>query len=199
MTGPNATPGAARPDVLALPSATASRAISLTVTILAAAAFTGAAVYNFSPAGEAWYATVRRCAGAGRTVPGAAANQDVGQCAAHVNAALIAFQVVAMLVVVAVLIAMAAALPGWIARSRRLQVPSAVFGGCVARCAELAREAGLRRLPRIWIGPAAQRDAFAFGLPTRYSIAIPRALAIRSGRPAVRPGDPARTTARTAQ
>ena len=183
MTGPDATPGAARPDVLALPSATASRAISLTVTILAAAAFTGAAVYNFSPAGEAWYATVRRCAGAGGTVPGAAANQNYGQCAAHVNAALIAFQVVAMLIVVVVLIAMAAALPGRIARSRRLQVPSAVFGGCVARCAELAREAGLRRPPRIWIGPAAQRDAFAFGLPTRYSIAIPRALAIRSGRP----------------
>ena len=55
MTGPDATPGAARPDVLALPSATASRAISLTVTILAAAAFTGAAVYNFSPARAAQF------------------------------------------------------------------------------------------------------------------------------------------------
>ena len=183
MTSPDATPGASRPDVLALPSATASRAISLTVAILTAAAFTGASVYNFSPAGETWSATVRRCAGVGGTVPGAAANQDFGQCTAHVNAALIAFQVVAMLIVVAVLIVMAAALPRWIARSRRLQVPSAVFGGCVARCAELAREAGLRRPPRIWIGPTAQRDAFAFGLPARYSIAIPKALAIRSGRP----------------
>jgi Zn-dependent protease with chaperone function len=53
------------------------------------------------------------------------------------------------------------------------------LAGAVERIDELARVNGLRRPPRLLLGPAAQRDAFVFGLPGRYNVVLPTALAVR--------------------
>jgi Zn-dependent protease with chaperone function len=172
---------APRPDVLALPSAFASRAIALTVALLAVAGFVGAAVHNFSSVGDAWYATVRRCAATG-DYRFSTTRQSYAQCVGHAQTVFVEFQVVAMVIVLAGLAAVAAALPIRIVRARRLTQPSTGLAAATARCAQLAQETGLRRPPRIWIGAANQRDAFAFGFPGRYAIALPKALAVRSGR-----------------
>jgi Zn-dependent protease with chaperone function len=62
---------------------------------------------------------------------------------------------------------------------RRHKLRPATIQAAQARIAELATEAGLRRPPRLLVGPAGQRDAFVFGLPGRYRLVLPKALLVR--------------------
>ena len=65
-------------------------------------------------------------------------------------------------------------------RTRRLRQAGPELQACSAAVARLARDAGLRRPPLIYLGSSRQRDAFSFGVPGRYAVALPPALAIRS-------------------
>jgi Zn-dependent protease with chaperone function len=67
--------------------------------------------------------------------------------------------------------------PGWIQRRRGLK--PATVAEAQGRVAQLAGEVGLRRAPRLFAGPAGQRDAFVFGLPGRYRLVLPKALLVR--------------------
>jgi Zn-dependent protease with chaperone function len=70
--------------------------------------------------------------------------------------------------------------PPLLRRLFRLRPAGPRLSNAVNRIAELAGQAGLRRPPRLLVGPAAQRDAFVFGLPGRYYIVLPTALVVRS-------------------
>jgi Zn-dependent protease with chaperone function len=165
--------------VLSLPSATALRLIVLVVAMLAAGLFVGTALYN-SLLGASWIRAVEACvssAPAGLVAP----VQVQLRCSApgEQQRALIAVAVTVVIGLVAV--AMVLLAPAVLCHRRRLR-PGVGFDAATARLAELALRVGVR-VPTLMVGPAAQRDAFCFGRPGRYVLALPKALAVRPGLP----------------
>ncbi len=69
--------------------------------------------------------------------------------------------------------------PPIIERRRRLRPFGVNLLAADGRIAELARQAGLRRPPTVMLGHITQRDAFSYGSPRRYRIALPPAVAIK--------------------
>jgi Zn-dependent protease with chaperone function len=69
--------------------------------------------------------------------------------------------------------------PPLLRRRYRLRSAGPRLDAAANRIAELAGQAGLRRPPRLLVGPAAQRDAFVFGVPGHYDIVLPTALVVR--------------------
>jgi Zn-dependent protease with chaperone function len=69
--------------------------------------------------------------------------------------------------------------PTVLRRRRRLRPAGANMAAAVDRVGELAAEAGLRKAPKVMVGPMGHRDAFVFGLPGRYSIVLPMALLVK--------------------
>ena len=69
--------------------------------------------------------------------------------------------------------------PAVLERRRRLRPLSAGLAGAGERVAELACAAGLVRPPVAMLGPTTMRDAFCYGVPYRYRLALPPAAAIR--------------------
>ncbi|GEL94946.1 M48 family metalloprotease [Cellulomonas composti] len=66
-------------------------------------------------------------------------------------------------------------------RRRGLRPLPAALATVEQRVGELALEAGVRRPPALLVGRLSQRDAFTFGLPGRYRVALPPKLAARHG------------------
>jgi Zn-dependent protease with chaperone function len=60
-----------------------------------------------------------------------------------------------------------------IQRRRKLKPPLPKHQPVLDRIAQLADEAGLIRVPKVFIGPSAMRDAFSFGRPGSPAVAIP--------------------------
>jgi hypothetical protein len=71
--------------------------------------------------------------------------------------------------------------PSVIVRRRSLRPLGSALEPARGRVLSLCAETGVRRPPRLMVGPFGQRDAFCFGLPGRYAMALPPALAIRPG------------------
>lgn len=165
--------------VLSLPSATTLSLIVLAVAMLAAGLFVGTALYN-SLFGASWIRDVEACMN--NAPAGAASSEEVQlSCAApgEHQRAMIAVAVTTIIGLVAVATVVLA--PRVLCHRRRLR-PGVGFDAAKARLAELALGAGVR-VPALMVGPAAQRDAFCFGRPGRYVLALPKALAIRPGLP----------------
>ena len=72
-----------------------------------------------------------------------------------------------------------AVVPSIVRRRRSLRPVSNNHSALSARFAELSASMGLRRTPVLLMGPLRQRDAFALGSFGRYTVAIPRGLAVR--------------------
>jgi Zn-dependent protease with chaperone function len=176
---PTSAPRDRRPNVLALPSATTSRLIVLVVAMLTAGLFVGTALHN-SLLGASWTRAVAACAGSAR-VGGTPVVQAQLICAApaELRRALIALATTVVVAVAAIVILLLA--PAVLRRRRRLR-PGVEFDAATARLTALAHEAGVRP-PVLMVGPARQRDAFCFGRPGRYAVALPKALAVRPGLP----------------
>lgn len=176
-----------RPEVLSLWSPAVMQFALLTAAVLTVGLFAGNWLFDVSNAGTRWLARVRECWFAAMEQGGSA---PVGQpilaaCTAQVQRerALLAF---AGLAVAGLGAAIAlAAVPPIIERRRELRPLPEKLAPAAARLAELAHQQRISRTPDLMVGTSRLRDAFSYGLPSRYRIALPPKLAVSFRRPAV--------------
>ena len=175
-----------RPNVLAHPSPTTGRFLLLIGTLLSVGLLAGTLLHN-GLLGSQWRDAALACfEQATAAVPIVvdsddliAQNDVLSACMAPTDrtralvslAGAVAIGLLGLVVVLAV--------PAMLRRRHRLRPAGPRLQGAVDRIVELSTHAGLRRAPRVMVGPAAQRDAFVFGLPGRYSIVLPTALIVR--------------------
>ena len=62
---------------------------------------------------------------------------------------------------------------------RRLRAAGTPLAPAVERFDALAREVGIARAPKLVVGPSTLRDAFSYGTPGRYRVALPPAIIVR--------------------
>ncbi len=171
-----------RPDVLGYPSPTTSRYVILAAALLASGLFVGNWVHT-QVRGDEWLRTVTACdrqrASATTLEDRLRAERAFETCTAGIERTRTEFAVggVAVTAVAAVLVLFLA--PVVVVRRRRLRTPSPMLSGAVERFDELARQAGIAGHVRPLVGTSRQRDAFSFGAPGRYVVALPPAVAVR--------------------
>ena len=175
-----------RPNVLAHPSPTTGRFLLLIATLLSVGLLAGTLVHN-GLLGTRWVQAARACAAvADSAVPVRTSLEDeiahndvVVDCLAPYERTRALVSLGGAAVIGLLGLAVVVLVPPVLRRRFRLRPAGPRLEGAVDRTAELAGQAGLRRAPRLLIGPAAQRDAFVFGLPGRYYIVLPTALVVR--------------------
>ena len=177
-----------RPNALALPSPSSSQFAVFIVALLTAGTFVGSWVHNLT-VGNDWYRTVVACytpsLNGGAFAQQVNAERGAQRCSASAERRLAAVQIAGAGAVAVLSIALLAAAPGLLERRRRLRRPGERLAPAVQRLDALAGEGGLARPPALMLGPATQRDAFSYGLPGRYRIALPPAVAVRWRDPAL--------------
>ena len=185
MTGVDdrATATAVRPDVLAYPSPTTSRYLVFATALLSTGLFVGGWVHN-QTVGQKWadtYLDCRATYGADLDFTDASfqAQQEVLDCVADVEWTRAFFTLggAGLSLLVAVVILVLA--PVVIRRRRGLKELDARLDGATERFRVLADEAGVGGRVRPMLGRTSQRDAFSFGRPGRYVVALPPAVAVR--------------------
>jgi Zn-dependent protease with chaperone function len=177
---------AMRPDVLAYPSPTASQFVIFIAAMLTAGAFVGSWVHN-QVVGDEWQRTVTRCLTAARAEPPAATRQAAlleraareGRCRAAAERRRAGYSFGGAAAAAGIGLGLMLAAPTVVRRRRRLRSLDPRLAPVATRLAELAGEAGVGRPPTLMIGPATLRDAFSYGVPGRYRIALPPAVAVR--------------------
>jgi Zn-dependent protease with chaperone function len=177
---------AARPDVLAYPSPTASQFVVFIAAMITAGIFVGSWIHN-QTVGDDWHRTVTRCLAAARAAPppessrpavlARAAQEDQCRASAERRRAAFALGGAAGAAGLGGLILVVA--PAVVSRRRRLKPPGKGLEPMAAKVDALAAEAGIARAPSLMIGSATSRDAFSYGIPGRYRIALPPAVAVR--------------------
>jgi Zn-dependent protease with chaperone function len=172
-----------RPNALALPSPTSSQFAVFIAALLTAGTFVGSWVHNVV-VGDQWYRTVSRCyapslGGGGGFDRQVAAEQGALRCSASAERRLAVVEIAGVGAVAVLAVALLAVAPAVLERRRRLRPPGERLAPAAQRLDALAGEAGLTRPPALMLGPATQRDAFSYGLPGRYRIALPPAVAVR--------------------
>ncbi|GAA4607288.1 Zn-dependent protease with chaperone function [Actinoplanes octamycinicus] len=181
-----------RPHVLALPAAGIARFALLAVALLVAGAFSGT-WFHLLVGGERYEANVVACQADARTatrdLPGPlAAIARVARedwCQAGEERRRAAFMLGGVLLTAAGAAVIVLAGPAVRERRRRLR-PANPASPAARYAARLAAEMGLRRPPRVRIGRLDQKDAYSYGRPGAYRIALPKALLVaRVENPAV--------------
>jgi Zn-dependent protease with chaperone function len=171
-----------RPEVLGYPSPTTSRYLILAATLLASGLFVGNWVHN-QVRGAEWQRTAIACEGQPLGGPGlqdqARAESAFTSCMSDAERTRAAFAVGGVLVATAVSAMVLFLAPVVVLRRRRLRTPGPALSGAVDRFDELARQAGVAGRVRPLVGSSRQRDAFSFGAPGRYLVALPPAVAVR--------------------
>ncbi|HET6561169.1 MAG TPA: M48 family metalloprotease [Marmoricola sp.] len=169
-----------RPDVLGYPSPTTARYLIFAVALLASGLFIGNFVHNWA-FGDRWQATVATCEAehGGSFVTSLLQNDDFSRCVAGAEATRVAVTVAGAVVVGALAVLLLYVAPLVVVRRRALRPLPDRLGDAQERFAALAADAGLGRRVRPMLGPAGQRDAFSFGAPGRYRVALPPAVAVR--------------------
>jgi hypothetical protein len=180
-----------RPDVLAYPSPAGARYVLLVLALLVTGAWLGNFFHNVVR-GDAWLRDMVQCVSEAETqalgrfaagldpldhfVAQFAAQQD---CFAPVERVRTAYSLAGMLVMTALSVSVLLVAPLVIERRRRLRPPGDLWSDLVGHVGDLAREEKVPRAPRVMLGSAAQRDAFTYGLPGHYRMALPMAIGVR--------------------
>ena len=177
-----------RPNVLAHPSPTTGRFLLLIGTLLSVGLLAGTLLHN-GLLGDRWAQAALACFQQGNTAAPSldvddptgliAQNEIVSSCLAPAERTRALVSVGGALVIGLLGLVVVLVVPTVLRRRHRLRPAGPRLQGAVDRIAELSTQAGLRRTPRVMVGPAAQRDAFVFGLPGRYTIVLPTALVVR--------------------
>ncbi len=175
-----------RPNVLAHPSPTTGRFLLLIGTLLSVGLLAGNLIHNVAMA-RSWTAALRTCgATADAAVPhitdatDLVANNDiVTDCMAPDEWIRAWFGLGGAGLVLLLGLAVVVLVPPVLRRRFKLRPAGPGLSDAVQRIGELSGLVGLRRPPRLLLGKAAQRDAFVFGLPGRYDLVLPTALAVR--------------------
>jgi Zn-dependent protease with chaperone function len=183
---PPAAPPRPRPDLLAHPSPTTGRFLLLIGALLSAGLLVGNMAHN-ALLGRSWNRAILACFNEAQAAVPLVVDLDtqiayqevLNECMApaELTRALTGVGGAAAIAVLA--LGVVVVIPVWLRRRYRLRPAGERLAGAVTRVAELAAETGLRRPPRLLVGPAGQRDAFVFGPPGMYRIVLPTALVVR--------------------
>ncbi len=175
-----------RPNLLAYPSPTTSRFIVFLAALLTAGAFVGGWVHN-QVLGDEWVSTVARCErqAARPTISGSGVSAEVQQnaaaerCRAAVERRRAAFSFGGALLAGCAGLLVLFAVPAVLERRRRLRQLPATLADVKHRASELTSGLRLTRPPTLMLGPPGLHDAFSYGTPGHYRIALPPAVAVR--------------------
>ncbi len=181
-----------RPDILAYPSPTTTRFLVLVGALLTAGLFVGTWVHNGSAAGDTWARTVAACSQQpaassqlGNDPRAALRAQDAfAECTAPAERTRAGYAIAGALIAGCGGIMVLFVSPVLVERRRRLRIPGPRLDPAVRRFRELTADARLSRAPELVVGPATQRDAFSYGAPGRYRVALPPAIAVHWADPA---------------
>jgi len=172
----------ARPDVLAYPSPTTSRFLVFLATLIAAGAFIGNWLHT-EVRSDAWLAQLAACstvAPPGTTLEDALEQTSAQQrCSASAERERALFSVAGAGFAAAGGVLLLFLAPGILERRRRLRELTPALAQVAGRAREIAQEVGVRRAPTLMIGPTTLRDAFTYGTPRHYRVALPPAAAVR--------------------
>ncbi len=171
-----------RPEVLGYPSPTTSRYVILAAALLASGLFVGNWVHT-QVRGDHWQKVVTTCDQ--QRIAGASledrlrAEAAFESCTAGVERTRTEFAVAGVAVAAGLAVAILFVAPVLVVRRRHLRTPGPTLSGAVERFDQLARDAGIAGRVRPLVGTSRQRDAFSFGAPGRYAVALPPAVAVR--------------------
>jgi hypothetical protein len=177
--------GPVRPDALAYPSTFGARYLLFLVALLAVGAFLGNYLHN-QVRFTAWMQDTQRCwelaEEASADLPferSFLAHQEVyAACNDTVERPRAIFSVAGVIVVGVLSAGLLFVIPPILERRRRLERPGPRLDELVGRVGELAAEEGVARVPKVMLRYA-NGDAFCYGVPGRYRLVIPAALAVR--------------------
>jgi Zn-dependent protease with chaperone function len=174
-----------RVNVLAFGTPTTTRYLAFLAALLSAGIFVGSWWYNQTQ-GRHWIDVVVSCAGQARAssslppVQAELAREALeASCRGAADLRRAAYGLGGAAVVGAVALVVVYLAPVLVRRRRRLRELGPALREAGGRFAELAAEAGIRRVPRIERGPASQRDALSYGAPGRPRVVLPPAVAVR--------------------
>lgn len=180
--GPS-TAGAARPDPLGYPRPTTARYVILVLALLAGGLYIGGWVHNLM-VGEEWLREDARCRAAAaqpasRPPTAFETQAETARCMAWAEQRRAAFAAAGGAATLLGGLATLLVVPGVITRRRGLRELPDALAATRARVRELAGETGLPRPPALMLGRSTQRDAFSYGVPGRYRVALPPKAALR--------------------
>ncbi|MFJ6454972.1 M48 family metalloprotease [Paenarthrobacter sp. NPDC091669] len=153
-----------RVNVLALPAPTTGLYLLFIAALLAVGLFVGSWMHNVV-LGREWVQELGKCLALDL------AQQQ--QCTAPLEIRRGLWSLAGAGVMAVFAVAVMFVVPLMIRRRRALQAPSQKHSAVVERFGDLASEAGLRRVPKLFIGPARMGDAFSFGRPGSTAVALP--------------------------
>ncbi|MGA8790604.1 MAG: M48 family metalloprotease [Paenarthrobacter sp.] len=153
-----------RVNVLALPAPTTGLYLLFIAALLAVGLFVGSWMHNVV-LGREWVQELGRCL--------ALDFAQQQQCTAPLEIRRGLWSLAGAGVMAVFAVAVMFVVPLMIRRRRALQVPAPKHSAVVERFGHLASEAGLRRVPKLFIGPARMGDAFSFGRPGSAAVALP--------------------------
>jgi Zn-dependent protease with chaperone function len=179
-------PGRVQVRALAFAAPTTTRYLAFLAALLSAGIFVGSWVYNQTQ-GRHWVGVVVSCAGQAQQatvslppVQAELAREALeARCRGAVDLRLAAYGLGGAAAVGVGALAVVYLAPVLVRRRRRLRALGPSLREAEVRFAELAAEAGVRRVPLIERGPAGQRDAFSYGMPGRPRVVLPPAVAVR--------------------
>lgn len=161
--------------VLAVPPPTIPRSLLLVLALLTAGVEVGLQVFVMTGGGREWMAQTYQCGNP------AWAGLQWNVCMQAVQRRLARFELASVGVTAAAGLAVLTAVPAVVRRHHRLRPMGAGLTPARERVLQLANQAGLRRSPQVMTGPSTLKGAFCYGLPSRYRIVLPPALAVRAG------------------
>ncbi|MBM7804481.1 Zn-dependent protease with chaperone function [Geodermatophilus bullaregiensis] len=178
-------PEAPRINVLALPSPTTTRSFLLVTALLTAGLFVGTWLHNALPVGDTWVRTVAACEQEAGVSTDAASLEDsvdrqreLAACTGPVEWVRAAWSAGGLLLAGTGGLVLLYAIPPTLRRRRRMRdVGPNRLAGTHRRFIELSAEAGLDPPPRLVTGHSSQVDAFSFGAPGQYVVALPKKVA----------------------
>lgn len=170
-------------------SGVVGRTVALLLALLTTGSVVGAAIFHQSSAGDDWYRQATFCTS--RYVvdpqsPWETANRQgqlLARCMDQATRPLVAYEVVGIVVALTITIAGTMLAPAWLVRRRGWRPLPASLEAARNAVSGLASERPGGRAPEVFLGPLSQRDAVTFGLPGRYRIVLPPALAVRPAAP----------------
>lgn len=179
-------PGPTRENVLSAAAPTTTRYLAFLAALLSAGIFVGSWGYNQTQ-GRHWVRVVVSCAAQAQQasvslppVQAELAREALeASCRRAADLRLAEFALGGAASVAAGALAIVYLAPVLVRRRRRLRRLDPPLREAGVRFAELAAEAGIRRMPILERGPASQRDAFSYGAPGRPRVVLPPAVAVR--------------------
>jgi Zn-dependent protease with chaperone function len=171
-----------RPNVLALVAPTTIRFLVLIGALLSAGLFMGTWLHNESPVGDDWARRVAECHPTRSSRPSSdwlAQVQARQQCTASVERRRFAFALGGACLTLVAGITVVLTAPRVIERRRGLHPVGPGLAPAVDKFQAFADEAGVVRRTALVVGSARLRDAFSYGVPGRYRVAVPPAILVR--------------------